>query len=194
MIRDFLPIAAAILALLAPIVYIRAILKGQAKPHRTTRFVLFTISALTVASLLAGKDHTSIWFAFATCIQGAAVFGLSIKYGLGGGSKSDIICLLIALFGVVLWQVTDQPILGLCASITADFVGGIPMFLKTWRRPETEVWTYYAFDVVGSILILAATTVWSFEKLVYPLYILFVNSLVVALVVLPRKKSVLKST
>ena len=140
--RQFFPQIAAILALVAPIVYIRAILKGEAKPHRTTRFVLMLITLITASALFANGDRVALWLAAASAIQAAVIFGMSLKYGMGGKDKVDILCLLIAMLGIVLWQVTKQPVLALYFAIAADFTGGVPMFIKTWREPETEIWSY----------------------------------------------------
>lgn len=180
--KQYFPQVAAILALIAPIVYIRAILRGEAKPHRTTRFVLMVITFLTVTALFANGDRIGVWLAAASAIQAVVIFGMSIKYGMGGGDRIDILCLIIAMFGIVLWQVTKQPILALYFGVAADFVGGIPLFIKTWRHPETEIWSYYAFDVAGSLLILLATTTLSIETLTYPVYIFAINLFVIFLI------------
>ena len=180
--KQYFPQIAAVLALIAPVVYIRAILRGEAKPHRTTRFVLMVITFLTVTALFAHGDRVSLWLAAASAIQAIVIFGMSIKYGMGGGDKVDILCLVIAMLGVVLWQITNEPILALYFGIAADFVGGIPLFIKTWRDPDTEVWSYYAFDVVGSFLILLAITTRSVETMAYPFYIFAINLFVIFLI------------
>jgi len=180
---EYFPQLAAVLALAASIVYIKSMRKGESRPHRTTRFVILAIALVTTASLVAQGNSASVLFSAASAIQGGAVFALSLKYGLGGTDRLDIVCLLIALIGIVLWQVTKQPILALYFAIGADFVGGIPMYIKTWKQPHTEIWTYYAFDVVGAVLILIATQARTFENLAYPMYIFLVNALVIAIVV-----------
>lgn len=185
---QYFPQIAAILALAAPVVYIRAILKGEAQPHRTTRLVLMIITVIAASALYFQGDRVALWLAVASALQAAVIFGMSVKYGVGGRDALDVACLVIALIGVVLWRITEQPILALYFSIMADFVGGVPMFIKTWKRPDSEVWSYYAFDVVGAALIIFATNAKAFENLLYPVYILLVNAFVIALVITPRSK------
>lgn len=185
---QYFPQIAAVLALTAPIVYIRAILKGEAQPHRTTRLVLMIITVITATALYFQGDRVALWLAVASALQASVIFGMSVKYGVGGRDALDVACLIIAVVGVVLWRITDQPLLALYFAIMADFVGGVPMFIKTWKRPDSEVWSYYAFDVVGATLIILATAAKTFENLLYPVYILLVNALVIALVIIPRKK------
>jgi hypothetical protein len=177
-----LPIISAVLALIAPILYARAILRGDAKPHRTTRFVLLIITILTAASIVAQNNHVAIWLAGASALQSILIFVLSIKHGLGGRAKSDIVCLLVALLGIILWQVTNRPVLALYFAILADFTGMIPAILKTYRRPETELWTYFALDVVAGLLTLIASKHWTVQDISYPLYILLINALMVVII------------
>ena len=77
----------SILALVSYIVYAIAILKGEARPHRTTRFVLVVITCLASAALLASASTVAIWLIGAMTIGSVAIFLLSLKYGMGGFSK-----------------------------------------------------------------------------------------------------------
>lgn len=176
-----------ILALISPLVYTKAILKGEAKPHRTTRLVLLIITSLATISLFAQNDTVAIWLAGVSTVQSILIFSLSIRYGMGGWSKMDIFCLMIALSGIILWQTTKDPSLALYASILADFVGMVPALIKTFRFPETEIWTFYALDVMAGFFSLLAVKSFALQQFVYPLYIILINLCMVALA-LRRKK------
>lgn len=172
----------SILAFISYIVYIVAILKGQAKPHRTTRFVLVIITFLATASLLAQGSTVAVWLSGVFAFGCFAIFALSIKYGMGGWAKSDILCLVIALIGITIWKITSNPIFALFASIASDMAGQIPMLIKTYRFPETEVWTFYSLDVLAAILNLSAMGHWTYQELSYPLYIVFIDGLTITLI------------
>ncbi len=174
------------LTLLSPVVYIQSILRGESRPHRTTRFVFLSITTLSTASLFANGSTVAVWIAAASTFQAFAIFGLSLRYGMGGRSRLDIACLAIAFAGIVLWQVTDDPGIAVAASILSDCVGAVPTFVKTWRMPETEAPLFYGIDAVSAVLILLAIRRWSVGEAAYPIYILLVN---VSMVVLASRKS-----
>ncbi|MFH0773671.1 MAG: hypothetical protein V1922_05165 [bacterium] len=174
------------LALISPLVYAKAILKGEARPHRTTRLILLIITSLATISLFVQHDTVAIWLAGVLTVQSILIFFLSIKYGMGGWSRTDVLCFVIALFGIMLWQTTKDPSLALYASILADFTGMIPALIKTFHFPETEVWTFYALDVCAAIFSLFAVRSFTIQQFSYPLYIILVNLLMV-LFVLRRK-------
>ena len=180
-------IISSVLALISPVVYSLAILRGNAKPHRTTRLVLLIITSLTTASLFAQGNRVAIYLAGVSTIQSIVVFILSIRYGMGGWAKSDIICLVFALIGISLWQITKNPVIALYFAISADFLGMIPALIKTFRFPKTEIWLFYGIDTLASIFILLALKSWTLQEFSYPIYIMLINLLMVFLIIRPQK-------
>ncbi|PJA37116.1 hypothetical protein CO181_04855 [candidate division WWE3 bacterium CG_4_9_14_3_um_filter_43_9] len=178
-------IISSLLALISPIVYSIAIFKGEAKPHRTTRLVLLLITSLTTASLFAQKNQVAIYLAGVSTIQSIMIFTLSLKRGMGGWSKTDLSCLFIALIGIVLWKVTENPVVALYCAIGADFTGMIPALAKTYKFPKTEVWTFYLLDVFAAFFILLALETWTLQEYSYPIYIMLINLVMVILIVRP---------
>ncbi len=161
--------------------YIIAIFRGKAKPHRTTRFVLLTLSALATLSLLAQHNSVAVWLAGANLTFSSVLFLLSFKYGMGGWSKMDILCLVIAVVGIIIWQVTGSSTLALYAAILADFTGMVPTIIKSYYHPKTEVWYFFFLAGIGAALNLLATRVWTFQEYAFPLYITLINTGMVTL-------------
>lgn len=179
-------VISSLLALISPVIYIRAILNGQAKPHRTTRLVLLLVSVLATISLIAQGDRVAVWLAAISVLQSIFIFILSIKHGMGGWGKMDILCLIIALFGIVLWQTTNQPIIALFASIIADFTGMISALIKTYKFPKTEIWTFFFLDVIAGFFSLMAVKSFTVQQMAYPIYIALINLIMVFLIIRPR--------
>lgn len=184
--RTTLIVISSILALISPCIYIWSILKGETKPHRTTRFVLLLINLLSFAALLADGNRVAVWLAAISALQAIPIFILSLKRGMGGWSLADIVCLLIALAGIVAWQTTSEPLLGLYFALGADFVGMVPALIKTYRLPHTENPWFYGLDAIAAACTMLAVTVFSPAQLAYPVYILLINVVMVALILRPR--------
>ncbi|RJR15833.1 hypothetical protein C4579_01280 [Candidatus Microgenomates bacterium] len=167
-------------------IYIYSILKGWAKPHRTTRFVLLIITSLATFSLIAQHNQVAVWLAGIAAIMSAMVFVLTLKYGMGGWAKIDLACLIIALFGIIIWQITNNPATALFAAILADFTGVVPTIIKIYHHPQTEVWTFFTLGGLGSLFNLLAVTNWTIEEIAYPLYLVLISTILVILMF--RKK------
>jgi hypothetical protein len=172
-------------------VYIHSIFKRETRPHRTTRFVLLLITAISTWALF-GSRGAGFWLALASTVQAAAVFAISIKRGMGGWARLDVSCLVLALIGIVVWRTTGQPIVGLYVSILADFIGYVPALAKTYKYPHTEDWRFFAIDTVASIFSLAALNHFSALSASYPAYIFLANFSMVVLI-FDRKKRLAKN-
>lgn len=164
------------------LVYIVAILRGEARPHRTTRFCTALITVLAFSSLLAQHSTVAIWLSVIFAIGSILIFLLSIWRGMGGWSTVDVVCLLTSALGMVFWKMTANPLYGLIFFIGSDFVAQVPMLIKTYRFPETEVWTFYFLDVLASLCTLAALEHWSMGELVYPLYVVVLDTSIISLI------------
>jgi len=179
-------IISSLIALISPLVYTKAILKGEAKPHRTTRLVLLLITSLATVSLFAQHNTVAIWLAGISTLQSILIFSLSIKHGMGGWAKTDLFCLSIAFLGILLWQTTKLPVIALYASIGADFTGMVPSLVKTYHFPYTEIWIFYLLDVIAAIFSMLALSTWTIDQFAYPLYIFAINLAMVFLVIRPK--------
>lgn len=185
-IKTILIICSTIFALFSPIFYILSILKWESKPHRTTRFVLLIITLLSFASLLAQHNTVAIFLAWVSALQSILIFSLCIKYGMGWWAKTDIICLAIAGIGVLIWKLTDNPVMWLFASILADLIGMIPALIKTYKFPETETWIFYGLGLFPPALTILAIKNYTYQEISYPLYILAINFVMFILIMRPK--------
>jgi len=133
------------------LIYCASIIRGRSKPHRTTRFVILVILALSFVSILAAhanlgaKSYSGILF-----FSAIAFLALSLKSGIGGWSVFDVACLVIALDGIVAWRVASNPIVAIWFAIVAYSIAYLPAFIKTWRQPYTESPWLYGLSALAS--------------------------------------------
>lgn len=160
-----------LLIVVSYIIYTLSILKGESKPHRTTRLVLLIINSLSTASLFAQKNQVAIWLPGISTLCSLIIFYLTLKNGIGGWSKTDIFCLIIALIGIIFWQITQNPVVAMYFAIGADFTGMVPALIKTYKLPHTESFLFFFIGGMAAFLNLLATKVWTFQNYSYPLYI-----------------------
>lgn len=78
------------------------------------------------------------------------LFTMSMWRGMGGTSKLDYACLLIAAIGITGWLATGNAFVAIWFAILADVAAYIPAFVKTWHHPETESHWLYSLSLVAS--------------------------------------------
>ena len=176
-----------IIGFITPIIGITSVIKGDFKPQRMTRFLIFIISLLFVGTLLAQGDRNGIFIAIAQLIGSFVIFILSIKKGMGGTDKFDFFILFMVILSLIIWRTTNNPTLGLIMSIITDFMSFLPALIKTWKHPETEEWKFYMSDTLASFFSLLSIKVYSLSTLAFPVYIFLINTTSVLMILLRKK-------
>lgn len=178
---EVIGIIAGILAAVSYFPYAYDILRKKAKPERASWFIWVVLFSIVFFAQLFQGATSSLWFTLFDGIGALMIFILSIKYGVGGLARRDIIGLIAAAIGVVLWYFTKEPLYALLISIGIDTIAATLTVLKTLESPHTE--TYFMWGLVATAAILGMISVGrlDFELLVYPFYIFLANfSVVVA--------------
>jgi hypothetical protein len=153
----FLLVIAALLQITGSSIYMASILRGRSKPHRVTRLVLAFVLLLSFTSVLAAHGNLGAkLYGGITAAFGVGFFLLSIKKGMGGAKPLDWICFALAMIGVISWQITNNPLLGIWLASLADLVAYLPAFVKTWQHPHTESPWLYSLAAVGVFLSIIA--------------------------------------
>lgn len=176
-----------ILFILSAIPYVRSILKGDTKPQRMTWLIWTVLVFIAFFSQLAEGATWSLLLTAGDAITIIIVFLFSIKYGVGGFRKIDILSLIGAAISLILWYITHEPAVALFLIIIIDIIGSNLTIIKTWKNPETENWMGWAICGVGGFLGILAVGDFNFILLAYPIYICLINS-IIAIIVLIRRK------
>lgn len=164
---------------------------GGTRPSRMTWFILAALSSLTAWSYFQLGASSTFGTALFCAIGSIAVALLSIKYGHGGWELIDKITLLGVLVTCAIWYITGSAFVALIAALIVDFLALLPTMGKILKLPETEEFFPWFVTVVGSALNILALDVtrsneWTAEMAVYPVYMIFVNGSVLALIARPQ--------
>jgi hypothetical protein len=180
-------VLAGILQLVAAAPYLRDILRGSTRPQRATWMIWTTLSLVVFASQWASGATWSLALTAGQALSCGAVFALAIRRGVGGVSPVELMLLGLAALGVAGWQVAGDPTVATCSVVAADLIAVALMLPKTYRQPGSETLATYAIGVVSTIFALAAVDSAAPSLLIYPLYILVADGVVVAVIVLRRR-------
>jgi len=186
MYQELIGIIAGALAFLQLFPYVVSILRGHTKPERATYAIWSLVNIIIVASYVASGAETTIWVGIAYALSQLFVFALSFKYGVGGLSKLDVICLIMALGGAAIWITTSNPTLALYFCIFVKAIGLIPTLRKVYYRPDTENTASWVMCACASILNMFALVSFAPEIALLPIYGLLGDGIVALMVLFPR--------
>jgi len=177
---------ATILAVFSYVPYVRSILKGTTRPSRTTFGIWALISVVEVGSYAASGARATLLLPLVYAVGGLVVFVLSIKRGVGGAQKLDIVCLVGAVLGVVGWILTHNPHVALYLSMLASGFGFVPTIKKAYLHPETEDALAWGLAGAAAVLNVLAVSNWALYNYSYPIFMLLFDGTIAALTVFPK--------
>lgn len=181
-------ILAGIISLAAYPPYIRDMLKGTTKPERATWLIWTALSGIALAGQIGADAKWSLIMTLAQTIGVAVIFLLSLKLGTGGLHRRDIISLLVAVVGLVLWVLTNRPIMAILLVIVVDAAGAWLTIYKAYKDPGSETLITWWLDTISNLLGVLAVGSLNVTLLSYPAYLLLANGAVVAAIYLARLK------
>ena len=103
-------------------------------------------------------------------------------------TKFDMSMGTLALIGLLLWQLTSNPVWAVIFSVLADASAGIPTLIKAYQHPETEKPIFFTLNTVGSLLVLLTVQRWHLENFLYPLYFTLLSSTGLILITFAQKR------
>ncbi len=139
-----------LLSLISPISYTRSMLKDQAKPHRITRLVVWLVSITAFIGVLDSSNLAGLLFAAIFLVRATYLLGMSLKYGVGGSTTLDRICLGGGIVALVVYASTGSGLYAILLGILTDIIAFTPTFVKTWHKPETEDPTYFFIEMLAA--------------------------------------------
>jgi hypothetical protein len=180
-------IISTIAGLITSIFAIYSVFVGMYKPQRMTRLIFLIINSVIFFSLMFLGNQTAVWLVGTQFLTSVILVILSLKYGIGGKSKSDLLVLFLAVITIIIWQTTKDSFLALNLSIMVHLIGISPTISKCFKLPYTEEPKLYFLDLIAGLFSILALPVIFSTQIIYPLYILFINVLCLLLIYFGKK-------
>jgi hypothetical protein len=151
------------------------------------------LTLIIILALLQQHQLNSGWALGVTlgeAIGSVAILSISLKKGIGGILRSDLVCYGLLALSLCVWFTTDDPLLALHLSIATDLIAFAPTLLKSWRLPSSETPLFYIGGIASALLSCAAASSYSYAIVVFPLYLALVNTVQLAVMYRPGRPDV----
>ena len=170
--------------MLASIPYVVDVVKGRVKPERISWLLWAALGATFFVGAL--QNDGAVLYTLGNLLIPVIIFVLSLKYGVGGKSWFDKICLVIAAVAFVLMFVVDNALYGLVLALIVDAIGSILTIRKLLKDRTSEPKLIWGVFAIAGILSIIALENYSIVNLLFPVYVVIVDS-IVFLIAKPRK-------
>lgn len=187
--RDIIGIFSGIIVIFASIPYLIDVKRKKARPARSTWMmfvILLFLGVIQSGSLGSGYSRFLIIGDITTC---TLVLLFSFRYGISSITTLDIVCYSILTLDIILWQLLDNPLLGLLITISADLVAITPTIVKTYIDPSSETPAIWLITTFASLLAIFSENEISLVIIIFPLYLALTNGVIGVMTF--RKKNIL---
>lgn len=178
-------IAGSILNIIGSVGYLVATVKGKTRPNRITWF-LWALAPL-IAFGAAMRDGVSPLQGLMTFMVGFGPLMIFLSSFVNRNSvwkatRFDYACGALSVLGLLLWMITGSGWVAIICSISADALAAIPTLVKSYKYPESESWQIFFFGALSASITLLAIDTWDLAHAGFPLYILIICLVFVALI------------
>lgn len=169
-------IISSILMLVSTVPYLIGIVKGRIKPRVVSWFIWVILGTIACIATFADRQYPTAIFLVCLVLGPLAVVILGWERGNRKIGRFDVICLIGAVIGIILWQMFNSPTIAVLAMIIIDIVGGLPTLRHSWNNPGEEQWITFVLASLGSFFTLLTVTDWRITAFAWPAFQLFINA------------------
>ncbi len=177
-------IIGAVIFLIGSAGYVVDTIKGRVKPNRVTWFIWSLAPLIAFAAQIKQGIGMESLMTLVIGLVPVLVFAASFinKKAYWKIERLDVVCGLLSIVGLIIWQITKIGNVAIIFSLIADFLAFFPTMVKSYFRPETENYLLYLANSVFALLTLLTIKNWSFANYAFPLYI-FLATLILSIII-----------
>jgi len=176
------------LAIYGYFAYIKDTLKGQTTPHLYSWIVFLIMDSIAFLIQIGDNAGPWAWGTLATGLMGLTVLVLALKSGEKNITRSDSIAFTLALCSIGLYIFLENPLYALINVIAILLFAMYPTFRKSYHKPWEETLSLYSIAAIRSGISIIATINISALTIGLPVFIIIINTLFIAMVLIRRKQ------
>jgi hypothetical protein len=189
MLPEYFAIIGAIIGSLGGFYYLYETIVGKAQPNRITWLLwgMFPM-VIFVAQRARGVGGLS-WASFVAGFMPLLIVAASFfnKKAYWKSEPRDYYLMIVAIIGIILWGITNNPNLAILFSLLADMLAGMPTLIKSYRYPHSESWIAYAISTLGFGISFLSVQTYNFENTAFVAYLFILNGALAVLASRSRK-------
>ncbi len=177
---------AALLGVVGYVLYFRSIFRGITKPHFFTWVTYFLIDIIVFTAQITKGGGPGAWVTLTGVVGTLGVSILALRWGEKHVTKSDWTSFIGALSAIVLWRVTDNPLVAVMIAVGINFLALLPTFRKSYTHPFEESVSIWIVDIIRYSIALFALASFNATTALFPLGLVTGDALLVVVILIRR--------
>lgn len=167
--KEVFSAAAMILTFLAFYPYVRAILRGQTRPHVFSWIIWGAGTFVVALAQLADGAGVGAW---PIAVSGVITVGVALlaltRFADTRFTRMDWMFLILALSALPLWYLTATPLSAVIVLTAVDLLGFGPSVRKAYDRPYEENAVFFTLGAVRNGFVVLALENYSWTTVLFP--------------------------
>lgn len=186
--KEVLSAVAVVLTVAAFLPYIRAITRGEIKPHVFSWVIWGATTFVVFLAQLEEKGGVGAWpIGVSGSITIFIAFLAYVKRADITITKTDWLFFVSALASLPLWYFTSDPLWAVVILTTVDVLGFGPTVRKAYRFPHSESLLFFALFAARNLLVIMALEHYSVTTALFPAVIAAACIFVMAMLTYRRR-------
>lgn len=185
--KALLGVIAIVISVFGYVPYFRDIISDKTKPHAFSWLVWGVLNAIAFAGQVHGKGGAGTWAVGVTAVVLFAIFILSLIKGEKNIKLFDWFCLGGAALSLVLWAITNQPLVSIALITIIDAFGFLPTVRKAYKKPRQETLITYEINTVKYVLVVLALQNYTLLTTLFPFAVAIMNAMFVGMLIVRRQ-------
>lgn len=191
-IKEMSGVVSFILMLVGSVPYVRAVLKGETKPHLFSWIIWHLVDDIAVAAQFAAGAGAGLLATLAGSLASLGIAFLAIQRRAAITiTRFDWSTFAITLSAIPLWIITKEPLSAALIATAINAAAFLITMRKAWADPASENATAYLVYTAGWLFGILALVDYNLTSTLYPLVGMIMN-FAVALIVMFRPRGLKK--
>ncbi len=147
-----------------------------------------SLTAIAFAGQVVEGGGPGAWVTGFTAAVSFVIFGYALWQGQKDITAVDWLSLAGAALALVLWAVTDSPLLAVLLITVIDALGFLPTFRKSFSRWDEETAVTYTLSGLKFVVAIFALEQLTVTTWLYPSSLVLMNALFVGMVLVRRRQ------
>jgi len=170
--------------------YIRDIHRNKFKPHTFSWLIWGSTTIIVGIAQYSENGGAGSW---SFLLSGTITFYIAyqgfIRQADNSHTTSDKVFLIVSILSIPIWLYTQDPLYSVVLLTGIDILGYGPTLRKSYYKPFEESLALFSIMTLRNTLTAIALEHYSFTTLVFPLATTCANCVVIAVILIQRKKA-----
>jgi len=171
-------ILAVLINLLYFVPYITEVVQRKIKPQRIAWATTALLSSIVFANQSINGGGWSAYLFGSTALMSALIFMLSIQNGVGKANRDDKIFMVCTVLLFLFWIIRHETHATTVLALIIEALAFAPMIRKTVLKPKSEAYPQWVLGALAGLFCLLALPKTDTILLLYPLYTIVMNGLI----------------